>query len=125
MAETMAPLSLRVAEARLLNPLIRLFRLEAADGGVLPGWAPGSHIRVQVRLPDGRLDWRHYSLIDLAGDGRRTGLPRDYLIAVRRDDSGRGGSLFMHQGLVWETGPGDMLLDPQTVELRQFVGSGL
>ena len=67
MAETMAPLSLRVAEARLLNPLIRLLRLEAADGGVLPGWAPGSHIRVQVRLPDGSLDWRHYSLVDLAG----------------------------------------------------------
>ncbi|WP_415129798.1 amino acid ABC transporter ATP-binding protein [Paracoccus sp. (in: a-proteobacteria)] len=33
--------------------------------------------------------------------------------------------VFMHQGRVWETGPGDMLLDPQTVELRQFVGSGL
>ncbi|ABL72729.1 amino acid ABC transporter ATP-binding protein, PAAT family [Paracoccus denitrificans] len=33
--------------------------------------------------------------------------------------------VFMHQGRVWEAGPGDMLLDPQTVELRQFVGSGL
>ncbi len=33
--------------------------------------------------------------------------------------------VFMHQGRVWETGPGDMLLDPQTAELRQFVGNGL
>ena len=33
--------------------------------------------------------------------------------------------VFMHQGRVWEAGPGDMLLDPQTAELRQFVGNGL
>jgi len=33
--------------------------------------------------------------------------------------------VFMHQGRVWETGQGDMLLDPQTAELRQFVGNGL
>lgn len=33
--------------------------------------------------------------------------------------------VFMHQGRVWETGGGDMLLDPQTAELRQFVGNGL
>jgi len=33
--------------------------------------------------------------------------------------------VFMHQGKVWEVGPGDMLLDPQTTELRQFVGNGL
>ena len=34
-------------------------------------------------------------------------------------------AVFMHQGRVWESGPGDMLLDPQTAELRQFVGNGL
>ena len=67
MSESSAPMSLRVAEARLLNPLIRTFRLEAADGGPLPGWEPGSHIQVRVRLPDGRQAWRHYSLIDLSG----------------------------------------------------------
>ena len=33
--------------------------------------------------------------------------------------------VFMHQGRVWESGPGDMLLNPQTAELRQFVGNGL
>ena len=99
MTETIAPLSLRVAEARLLNPLIRMFRFQAPDGGVLPPWEPGSHIKVRVTLPDGSRDWRHYSLIDLVGDGSRTGEPRDYLIAVRREDGGRGGSLFMHQVL--------------------------
>ena len=33
--------------------------------------------------------------------------------------------VFMHQGKVWETGGGDMLLNPQTPELQQFTGNGL
>jgi polar amino acid transport system ATP-binding protein len=34
-------------------------------------------------------------------------------------------AIFMHEGKVWETGSGEMLLDPQTPELRQFVNNGL
>lgn len=33
--------------------------------------------------------------------------------------------VFMHKGTVWETGKGEILADPRTPELRQFVGSGL
>jgi polar amino acid transport system ATP-binding protein len=33
--------------------------------------------------------------------------------------------VFMHHGKIWETGTGDMLTNPQTPELRQFVGNGL
>ncbi len=33
--------------------------------------------------------------------------------------------IFMHQGKVWETGPGTMLRDPQTAELREFLAHGL
>ncbi|WP_298371697.1 amino acid ABC transporter ATP-binding protein [Azospirillum sp.] len=33
--------------------------------------------------------------------------------------------IFMHQGRVWETGPGAMLDDPQTSELRAFLANGL
>lgn len=33
--------------------------------------------------------------------------------------------IFMHRGKVWEQGPGEMLDNPQTEELRNFVGSGL
>ncbi len=33
--------------------------------------------------------------------------------------------IFMHRGLVRETGTGDMLVHPQTPELQQFVGVGL
>jgi polar amino acid transport system ATP-binding protein len=33
--------------------------------------------------------------------------------------------VFMHKGRVWERGPADILVDPQTPELKQFVGSEL
>ncbi len=33
--------------------------------------------------------------------------------------------VYMHQGRVWESGPGTMLDAPSTPELRQFIGSGL
>ena len=33
--------------------------------------------------------------------------------------------VFMHQGLVWETGGPEILSEPRTVELQQFVGTGL
>ena len=33
--------------------------------------------------------------------------------------------IFMHQGQVWEEGGPEMLGDPTTLELRQFVGNGL
>ncbi|MGB6104351.1 MAG: amino acid ABC transporter ATP-binding protein [Pusillimonas sp.] len=33
--------------------------------------------------------------------------------------------IFMHQGRVWETGSGDMLRNPQTPELQEFLAYGL
>jgi len=33
--------------------------------------------------------------------------------------------IYMHEGKVWETGPGDMLKNPQTAELRDFLSHGL
>ena len=88
-------LALRVAEARDLNPLIRLLRLRADDGSVLPGYEAGAHVRVQVTPADGAHDWRHYSLVNLQ-PGADLRSPREYVIAVRREDTGRGGSRFMH-----------------------------
>lgn len=105
MSEPITPLSLRVAEAHALNPLIRLFRLRADDGGVLPAYSAGAHVRVRVTLPDGGSDWRHYSLVDLSGDPAAAQAPREYTIAVRREDEGRGGSRFMHERLQ----PGELI----------------
>ncbi|TSD56019.1 oxidoreductase [Variovorax sp. KBS0712] len=96
---TAPTLQLRVAEARALNPLIRLLRLRAEDGRALPGFAAGAHIRVQVTLADGTTDWRHYSLINFATERNATNAPTDYVIAVRKEADGRGGSRFMHEGL--------------------------
>ncbi len=99
---TAAPviLKLRVVEARELNPLIRLIRLRADDGAALPGFTAGAHLRVQVELVDGNTDWRHYSLINLstqADASTAPTAPTEYVIAIRREDEGRGGSRFMHQ----------------------------
>ena len=92
-----AILHLRVAEARTLNPLIRMFRLRAADGAVLPGYTAGAHLRVRVDLAGGAQDWRHYSLINLAPEPNATDAPTEYLIAVRVEADGRGGSRYMHE----------------------------
>jgi len=92
-------LKMRVTEARSLNPLIRMLRLSAEDGATLPGFTAGAHIRVQVRLQDGTQDWRHYSLINPLARADATEAPSEYVIAVRREDTGRGGSRFMHEGL--------------------------
>lgn len=94
-----ATLQLRVAEARQLNPLIRMLRLRAEDGRSLPSFAAGAHIRVQVSLPDGKTDWRHYSLINFATARNATNSPMEYVIAVRKETEGRGGSRFMHEQL--------------------------
>lgn len=88
---------LKVLEARMLNPITRMIRLGREDGAALPAWTPGSHIKVQVTLPDGNTDWRHYSLIARDGTGNAT--PHDYTIAVRREAQSRGGSAFMHDVL--------------------------
>ncbi|MDQ0587029.1 PDR/VanB family oxidoreductase [Variovorax paradoxus] len=105
MTAPIATLQLRVAEARQLNPLIRMLRLRAEDGRALPGFAAGAHIRVQVALPDGKADWRHYSLINFATARNATNAPTEYVIAVRKEAEGRGGSRFMHEAL----NEGDML----------------
>jgi len=93
-----ATLSLRVAEARDVNAFIRLLRLRADNGSILPGYTAGAHLRVQVKLHDGSSDWRHYSLVNFTTDDvAAMAQPREYVIAVRREDDGRGGSRYMHQ----------------------------
>jgi vanillate O-demethylase ferredoxin subunit len=97
MSATPVTLQLRVTETRELNALIRLIRLRADNGATLPGYSAGAHLRVRVELPSGSVDWRHYSLINLAPEAADCTAPSEYVIAVRRDDEGRGGSRFMHQ----------------------------
>ena len=91
-------LELVVEDVIALTDSITEFRLRDPAGAALPGFAAGAHLRVQV-TPGGAPAWRHYSLVN--GDGRAgaTAAPSIYRIAVRRDDSGQGGSLWMHTQL--------------------------
>ncbi|WP_170850311.1 MULTISPECIES: PDR/VanB family oxidoreductase [unclassified Beijerinckia] len=68
---------------------VRRFVLAAADGGLLPAFAPGDHIEVET--PCGIV--RPYSL---CGDPARRDV---YEIAVLREGQGRGGSRSMHDAL--------------------------
>lgn len=92
-----APLRLRVAEAQALNPLIRLLRLRADDGAALPGYTAGAHLRVRVTNAAGVEDWRHYSLVNFSTAPGATEAPLEYVIAVRLEAGGRGGSRHMHE----------------------------
>jgi vanillate O-demethylase ferredoxin subunit len=106
MTSMLAPslLTLRVAAVDTLTPLIRLFTLEAADGGLLPGYEPGAHI--QVEIPSGATgapQWRSYSLVNLEPSvNPRAGVPA-YRLGIRREDDGRGGSRHMHALEVGQT----------------------
>ena len=66
----------------------------------LPGFTAGAHVRVQRRTAR-----RQPRLAPLLADQSRgagngaTDAPADYVIAVRREDDGRGGSRFMHERL--------------------------
>ncbi|WP_321783822.1 PDR/VanB family oxidoreductase [Paraburkholderia sp. J94] len=75
-----------------LTEHITAFRLRAVDGRTLPAYRAGAHLRVQVQTPGGAA-WNAYSLIDFAPS---VTAPESYLIAVRREDSGAGGSRWMH-----------------------------
>ncbi|HKT95297.1 MAG TPA: 2Fe-2S iron-sulfur cluster-binding protein [Paraburkholderia sp.] len=79
-----------------LSSHVTAFRLRAPDGRALPGYAAGAHIRVQVG--EGGDEWRAYSLVNLAAEACSAceRAPDRYLIAVRREDAGAGGSLWMH-----------------------------
>jgi phthalate 4,5-dioxygenase reductase subunit len=83
MSDSIADLMpLMVAGVTPLAAGIRAFELRAADGGELPAFAPGAH--VTVRTPSGLL--RKYSLCNDSDERDR------YVIAVKREPSGRGGS---------------------------------
>lgn len=94
------------------------FELVAADGSELPPFDAGSHIDVHV----GEGLVRQYSLAnDPAERGR-------YVIAVKRESGGRGGSVFMHDRLsvgddVLVGGPrNNFPLQPETREARLVAG---
>lgn len=89
-----------------VNELVKRFRFVRSDGGEMPTFSGGAHTVVEMR--DGAITRLNpYSLMSD---------PRDrsaYTISVRRDDQGRGGSLFMHR----KVKPGDRMVLSYPVNL--------
>lgn len=85
-----AKLQVRVAEVVEVNELIKRFRFVPRDGGALPAFSGGAHTVVEMD-DHGTRRLNPYSLMSDPED--RSG----YEISVRRDDQGRGGSLYMHR----------------------------
>jgi phthalate 4,5-dioxygenase reductase subunit len=83
-ADTQMPL--RVARAYAVAEGIRSFELVQPDGSELPPFTAGSHVKVQT--PCGAL--RKYSLCNDPAERHR------YVITVKRDAGGQGGSVSMH-----------------------------
>jgi phthalate 4,5-dioxygenase reductase subunit len=79
---------LRVARAEPIARDIHLFEFRDPGGGELPAFTPGAH--VTVRAPNGTL--RKYSLCNEASERDR------YVIAVKRDAAGHGGSVSLVDG---------------------------
>ncbi len=82
-------LAVRVAEVVKVNDLITRFRFVSRDGSDLPAFSGGAHTVVEMD-DHGLRRLNPYSLMSDPED--RAG----YEISVRRDDQGRGGSLYMH-----------------------------
>ena len=82
------PLELVVARAEDAAAGVRLFELRDPAGAPLPPFSAGSHLR--LRVPNG--DERKYSLCNDPAERDR------YVIAVKRDTSGRGGSVSLVDG---------------------------
>ncbi len=93
-AEDMMPL--RAVRAERIAQDIHRFEFAHPDGRGLPEFSPGAHL--MVRAPNGLL--RRYSLCNAPEDRER------YVIAVKREAAGRGGSM----SLVDDTTAGDMVL---------------
>lgn len=89
-------LALTVTGVRQLTPRIRAYELRADDWGELPRWEAGAHLEVPVRLADGSMVTRQYSLVTAPAS------PDRYEIAVLREDDGRGGSRAIHAA--WQIG---------------------
>lgn len=96
------PLPLKITGVRQLAPRVRAYQLRAADGGTLPLVTAGAHLALPVRLGDGRLAKRNYSI---ASDPSQNAV---YEVAVLREDEGSGGSKALHEdyrlGLVLHAG---------------------
>lgn len=82
-------IAVTVTDIVRLNDLVTRFEFQRTDGGLFPTFSGGAHTVVEMH--DGDITRLNpYSLMSDPMD------QSTYAISVRRDDAGRGGSLFLH-----------------------------
>ncbi len=84
-----AKIPVRVDDVVKVNDLVTRFKFVRRDGGLLPTFSGGAHTVVEMD-DNGIKRLNPYSLMSDPMDQTA------FTISVRRDDVGRGGSLFMH-----------------------------
>lgn len=89
----MATLKLVVRDIRQESPLIRSVCLERADGGPLPAFGPGAHLKLVI---PGLSEPRCYSLVATSGNASGFASPSHYRLGVRLEEASQGGSRHMH-----------------------------
>jgi dimethylamine monooxygenase subunit B len=89
MSQNNGTLNLRVARIEAVTPEIKRFTLVSPTGAHLPAFSGGSHVVVLIANAQNTLR-NPYSLLSSPYD------TSSYQIAVRRVDSGRGGSVSLH-----------------------------
>ena len=83
-------IAVTVSAVEPVNDLVTRFTFIRSDGRNFPPFSGGAHTVVTMQDGD-RARLNPYSLMSDPAD------LSTYAISVRRDDAGRGGSLFMHQ----------------------------
>lgn len=85
-----ARIPVRVTDIKTVTPFVKTFTFAPANGVALPRFSAGSH--VVVTMPGEERVYRNpYSLMSSPFE------PNYYQVSVRREDEGRGGSLYMHE----------------------------
>lgn len=85
------PLRLKITGVRQVATNIRAYELRDENGGDLPPVTAGAHLAVPVRLPDGTVGTRTYSITSDPSQRKH------YEIAVLRQADGKGGSIAAHE----------------------------
>jgi ferredoxin-NADP reductase len=85
-------IAVRVTEIAEVTPLVKRFRLERPDGMALPRFSGGAHVVIDMQH-DGHSHRNAYSLMSPPQE------TACYMVSVRRDADGRGGSRYLHDHL--------------------------
>jgi len=84
------PLELTITGIRQLSPRVRGYELRNPEGMELPSVEAGAHINIPVKLENGEIAKKTYSICS-------NPVRRDvYEIAVQREETGTGGSMAIH-----------------------------